>query len=374
MAKVRVGGEPLRIPHWNERQAPNTSLPALSASTLMDAANETLTIVGEVFWEDGGTHDIEDVHWWQQTAGGTVNYTVEMGLADPEPAAGPPGRFDGTLDQSNTHASPGTGAKTTTFGTPRASVAHGSLLALHWRFSAWTSGTFGLRGVLLSGANRVDHQPVFQHFDGTSTYTNQQVAPCITVESSDGYIGHIAGGYPRLSGLNAETIDSATAIRRIALEFTVPGNQWAGGIGAFISNTSGGDFHLVLYEGTTELYRKVFDSNQWRGNSEAQIARGMCADIALTVGAGTYRVSLEPQNTNDVVIVTLDTSTASHWDSFAPNMAYNTHDGSAWSGSPTTTRRPYMYYAIAAHDDGSGGGGGGSSMLVHPGMAGGLRG
>lgn len=373
MAKVRTRGKPQPAIGWPLGSFPNASNPSMAGPTnAMDSSADLYSITDCIVWEDGGTHDIRYVHWRCQVAGGSPNYTVEIGLADPTNASGPPARWDGTLDQSGTQANPTAATNyTTTLGTDRTGVADGTLLCLVFQFSAYVQGTFGPAAMSTSASSRNDLGLSFVHFDGVSTYSLLGNAPLITFESPDGYFGHFAQGLPRLSALTSQNFNNS-GTRRVALEFVADAKEWAHLIAFFVTVASGADFDLVLYEGTstsapTEKVRLAVDSTQIHSNGAARWIEKMVTEQQLTDGE-TYRLALEPSTANNVSVYYIDVSTAAHKNSLAPGCSWVTHDGTNWS-SPTTTRVPLSYYGRSAIEDGAGGGGG---LLRHPGMAGGM--
>lgn len=361
MAKSRLSGVPARRPGWTT-YIDVANAPATINPTVIDAANERHILYGLVQWSDGGTHDIASVHWRCGTAGGTVNYTLRVSLRDPDFTTSTPGRDDGVVDQFATHVNPTAATNfTSTLDSARAGVAHGDYLCVVFDFSAWTSGTFAPTCYQMGTNTRKAWVPGVSHFDGVSTYTEQSAVPMITFEASDGTIGQFFGGLPR-GTITTLSFNNTSAQRRVALEFSVGHNLWAG-VMAFMANNWGttyAPFSLHFMQGATDLFTKAFDPQVMHSVNASRFAEAPFADIALTSG-NTYRVAIEPTSNVNIQVQYLDVSTASHLDTLAPNHAYATYDGSSWA-APTTTRIPFAFWGIAAVEDGAGGGGGGAGV------------
>lgn len=354
MAKVRQPGAPLPRPYFPEYV---TTGPLLGGSTALDSSGDRVYAIGRVRWSDGGSHDLRTIHWRSGNAT-SPSFTLRVGCADVDATAGPPGRDDGTLDQSGTHVDPaGNTNFSTTLSADRASVATGTLLAIRWDFSAYTSGSIAVSGMSFGSQPLHAH---ITHFDGTSTYTLvSNLIPHLTLEAADGTFGVFADCFPRASAaVGSVAFNSGSTDDEVGMEFTVPFSCWAGEVGFLVNPAASADFDIVLYQATTPVASASFDANTLSVAASARWAIANFADVALTVGQ-TYRLTMKPTTANNVTINYIDVSAAGHLDAFADAVAYVTADGGTFA-SPTATRLPFCYVGLSAFD----GGGGGATRLV----------
>jgi len=354
MAKTRRINLPITRDRWPRYMVQN-GVPTIQGSAAnISAAGDRYTIVGHVEWADGGSHDLRTIHF--RTGGATAaTLTLRVGPRDVDLANGPPARDDGTPDQVATQANPS--ANTTyslTLDADR-TLAHGALIALTWDCSAYTSGNVNIAGIGQQTGNP-GHRPVIAMFDDPTWAVAAQLG-MVTIEAADGTFGIIADCMPRVSAVNTHTFNSGSAADEIGIEFTVPGPVWVDGASFFVTTVAGGDFDVVLYEGTTALATVTVDANTWNADAATRWCHVRFAEQALTAG-NTYRLVVKPGGTN-VTIYSLDVTAAGHLAAFAGSSKYvDRVDAGSWN-SPTATRLPFCFIDISAIDDGAGAGGGG---------------
>lgn len=221
MAQTRWTGAGMRWPKLTMSPALERAAPALQSTPIGAASAARMSFMGMMEWADGGTHDISVVHFRMNAS--TLSGTLRVYLADASTSAGPPGRDDGTPDQSATQVNP-TGATnySLTLGATR-TVAQGTLFCCVFDYSAYTSGNAQLSTLTVMNSADWMHRPVVTVFDGTATYTVQGVMPVITFEASDGTFGQFQETFPRLSAaVTAVAINTGTTPDEAALAFTVP--------------------------------------------------------------------------------------------------------------------------------------------------------
>lgn len=362
MAKTRIGAAPAPIPNWPYQVGNNTSAYSITATSNLDSSGDKIMMTGVMMWADGATHSCDTLYW--RTSGSTISGTVRISLRNTDTTAGPPARDDTGVDENATHVNPAANTNFTSALSAARSIAHGELITVTWDFSAYTSGTMSIRSWSMSATNRHPLLPQAVHFDGTSTYTLQSMLPMITFEADDGTFGQFYQSFPATAATNvtAVALTSSSNPRRVALEFTVNENRWAGSLGFQVQPADAtANFKLSLYEGTTELTSVTVDANTVHTSNSGRWIDVLIADQALVSGQ-TYRVAVEALTAATVSVYYFDVVAAGHLDAFANNMAYNTHDGSVW-GTATTTRLPIAYYGLSAIEDGAAGASGPAHII-----------
>jgi hypothetical protein len=127
----------------------------------------------------------------------------------------------------------------------------------------------------------------------------------------------------------------------------------------------------VLYDGTSPLCTISIDPDtNTKGSSSFR--RSVIFDAQYTLTAGNpYRLILKPTSTSAISLVSFDVASAGYLAAFAGGTAIqHTERTDGGSFSQTSTRRSFMGFHISAIQTDPGGG----ALLVHPGMAGGMRG
>jgi hypothetical protein len=361
MAKVRVSGRATRVPTWPMQLMANSSTPSLLNTTTVDNTSKRVILSGHVWWEDGAEHDIAVIHWRVGAASGS-SYTLRVSLRDTDLTAGPPGRDDGTVDQSATHTTGITStAKISSTLDAARTTAHGDLLSVVWDLTAVAASSFSVSGLQVPIANdRIPLLPAATFFDG-STFSTMSTVPHITLEASDGAFGTMS--MPRPDTITSVALTSSSNPRRVALEFTVPSDQWLGALAFLVSPASGGDFKLSLYDGSTEIVSRTIDANTWHTNAVRWVELPV-PDQPLVVGT-TYRIAIEATTANAVTVYTWDVTDAPHLGPITGGRcAYTPHDGTSW-GSVVTTRVPLAAWGMTAIETGGGSGGYSRARVVN---------
>lgn len=349
--------------------------PAASPSTAtgltIDATGEKAAFVGRVT----KTGNIRKAHFWISSLTKAGGSAWTFSLQDVDLANGPPMRPDGTQDQAAavSNASAAVGWYTTPDLSADRAVTRGDRLACVLEYDGagrLGADTLTLGGIRVSGgsAAHTGHQSGSVLF--TASWAIQAGFPAILLEYDDGTFGTLDNGWPVLNYTNVGAWNSGSTPDEYACKFTVPvpckiDALWVLGI------DPDNDFDLVLYEGTTALETLPVDASTVQSATQID---GPCrvplsSERTLAVST-TYYVAVKPGASN-VNAVYFAVSAAGHLAVFPGGTActYATRvDAGAWS--ETTTRRFLAGVCLSAFDDGASAGG----MIVHPGMAGGMRG
>lgn len=359
MAKSRLAGEPMRRPSWSFYGRHNAAQ-ALATQGLMNSSGDRTAYMGHMIWSDGGSHDAHIIHF-RVGSSSSPSFTLRVSLQDVNTAAGPPGQPDGTVDQSATQVNPTATTYGLTLDADR-TMATGALIAVVFDFSAYTSGSMRMGMVASHASGSLDQYPTTAFFDG-ATWTAEEGIATITIEAADGTMGHLEAFYPRFTAVNVHTYNSGSATSdEYAMAFTVAAPMWACSMGAYILTAAGGDFSLILYEGTTAKATVAIDASTWRVDASRGWVEVSFPDVALTVG-NTYYVSVLPTTANNVAVYSLDVSAAGHLTGWAGTFNYATRiDAGSWA-AVTTTRILQAYIGICAVDDAAGGSGGGGPLI-----------
>lgn len=369
MAKSRFS-TPRMAPFWSRQLPPiQNQAPSQGSVGSMAALNAKTVFLGRVMWADGASHDIRSLRW--RAAGAGLTGTLTVSLRDVDTAAGPPGRDDGTADQSTTHTDPASATNfTSTMSADRASVAHGALLACAWEVTAYTSGNLGVVGYALRSNSQAGYPQVSTNLSGS--WASADSLPLVTLVAADGTLGILAGALPQSTGasITTQAFNSGSTPDEYALAFTPSEPTWCGGFDATVLLAgASSDFDVVLYEGTTVLETRTVDAHTPELSGLVNVV-DMFPDVEFDAGT-TYYLSIKPTSANNVTVY-LITITSGDADLIGDGMMLATRtDAGAWTTD--ATRFPLaLSFAIVAADDGAGSGGGG--LLTHPGMSGGMRG
>ena len=150
--------------------------------------------------------------------------------------------------------------------------------------------------------------------------------------------------------------------KRIALSFTVDAPMWGCAGGMVVRAATGGNFDLILYEGTTVKATFPVDSNTLHADAQSNWVDFSFPDVALTVG-NTYYIAVVPTTTALVRVYRYVTPATGQLSAFAGSCRTAIWTDSAW-GTPLATEMPFGYVGISAFDDGAGGGGGVGSRIA----------
>src|SRR3990172_8398967 len=356
------------------------------ANATLDAVGEKSVFIGRENLEGGpGSKTISSAGGKIEFSTGTVTWatagtTLRVGIADVDLANGPPARDDGTHDVykdwvQGTDALSGTTWTSFAMATGTKTITHGDLIAVVCEITVRNgSDSVVVQGYDCSAPPGI---PICTKFTGGAWSATANMVPNVIIIFDDGTLGCIAGGTCFDGTSNSTNFNSGSAIDERACIFQVPGPVTVDRLFAFCpSSVAGSDFEIILYStplGTPSVIEAVtVDSNTMTSSNGAPV------EVLLTtvrqLSANTdYAVAIRPTTTNNVRL-NHGTFSNANYRKFYPggtNTRLGTRADQTGAFTETTTQVPFCGVGISAIDDGAGGAGG---LLVHPGMAGGMRG
>jgi hypothetical protein len=241
-------------------------------SSVIDAANEAVILIGRIQTSDGGSHTIDTTGssslQWQT---GSVTFsststTVKVGLAAVDTANGPPGRAVNvsnviTFDVSRTMTGGGGGITAFAWQThvPDAgskTIANGDLVAFAVQMTArGGSDSVTVNALLL---NNPMNRPLVTQF--TTVYSAIASAPNAVISFSDGALGFFYGGFV-FRTISTTTFNSGSTPNERGQLFQLPFPCRVRGCYVFAQlGTTNADLDLILYSdplGTPVAQRTV---------------------------------------------------------------------------------------------------------------------
>lgn len=252
MAFVAFDGSPLNFIGWNILDSQTAS-----AGTV-DATNESVAMIGHLYWEDGGTHTVDTTGssslQWRTNAvtnanGGT---TTKVGLADVITTAGPPARANHasdviSFDVAAVFTGGGGGITATAWNTSvpttgTKTIAHNQLVAFAIQMTArgGADSIVVLNTTMLAATNR----PQVTTF-ASGSYSAATAAPNCIVVANDGTIGWLFGSILHSVTASNRTFNNASSPNEYGQLFDLPVGTKVHGIYAMVDPDADGDF--VLY-------------------------------------------------------------------------------------------------------------------------------
>lgn len=342
--------------------------PSFVNSTAIAATGDKLALVGRVWTPNRGAKSIRKVGIRFGSAitkaGGSA---LTLSLQDVDLANGPPGRPDGTQDQTaaiaNATIAANTWVKTGNLSADR-SVNYGDRLAVVIEYDG--SGRLGADSIVISnlsvGASSQAFQTAIQAQSISSVWTaTNSVCVIVVFEFSDGTFGTLMGALP-ISAINTHTFKQDTGT---ADEYSMP-FQLSAPLGVdglyfpFAVAAGTADFSFILYQGTSPVTggTVAIDAHPLQSTSPRYAYVPFSQEIAL-VASTQYYLSLQPtQTTSNVSVYSFDVAEAGHLACHpgGVNFNYATRlDAGSWAAA-TTTRRLIAGLSISSFDDGVGGG------------------
>jgi hypothetical protein len=354
-----------------------------TTSSVIDAAGEQFANCGRVWWADRADTEkvISKVHFRTGTVSGFGGTSAQwrLSLQDVSTSVGPIMQPVGVVDQSFTSEA-ATGPTSSAWNTVTLSstrtVNFGDLLAVVIDYAVF-DGSAVINIVYpanLTTGGRNNHGVAGLY---TGSWAEVSGLMNFLLEFDDGTFGMLFGSLPYTTfntrTFNVDTTDpgsGATLTRgdERGLQFVPEVPMAVDGMWFLCNVTSGGDFSVVLYEGSTAMTggTVAVDAN---AVGQTSTLRWMYIPFggALTLStANTYRLVLKPTTTNNATLHTLTLGAAGYRTVYGgTNIAGNARvDGGAWL-TADTTEIPIMMLSVSAVDDGAGGGG--LAQLVGPG-------
>jgi hypothetical protein len=211
-----------------------------------------------------------------------------------------------------------------------------------------------------TGVSASTRFPYSTTFNG-ATWSKQTAFSVFAVEYSDGTFDEISQVFP-VTSINAHTFSTAGTPDEHALRFSLPFTARVAGI--WIVADPDGDVDLVLYDGTSALATKTFDTDIRQGTGAGVHYLRFAA--AVTVTANTvYRIGLKPTTPTNIVLYSMDVNSNAIMNQLGggQNFYHSTRvDGGSWTD--VTTRRLFAGLILDGVDVTSGGGGGSAAASV----------
>jgi hypothetical protein len=351
----------------------------------MDAANEAIIMIAEIFNPDGASHTIDttgssSLGWRTGTTtfnnGGT---TVNVGLAAVDASNGPPGRAANaanviTFDVSRSMT--GGGGEVTTAAwqehVPDAgtkTIANGDIVAFCVQMTARGGADSVIAGCTLEPASGAARFPCVTAFTGGS-YTNATSHPNFVITYSDGTRGYPVNGQVVNGGATTVTWNNTSGTKEYGNYFELPVPAKIYGIGAYV--TVSADLDLILYSdplGTPVAQKTTsVDLNQVASAAAGIVYKLFPTPYEVAANAPVAGI-VKPTSASNVSAIHKSVNIAAHQDAdqLGQNCYAVNRDTGAFAAQNSNKDRFGIGLLIGAWDDGAGSGGG---MLVHPGMNG----
>ena len=269
---------------------------AIISSTALTASTHKLTIVGVV--QKSGTISSVSFRLGTVTKGATTQLLVS--LQDVDAANGPPGRPDGTVDQSGTisTATIVTNTYVTATLSSNRTVTVGDLLAVVVEFNTFNSGD----SVPIT-ASQVASQSLMQalvgvsHFNGTAWTLQTTAMPIVGLGYTDATVHSLLGGLP-LTSVTTNSFSSSSSPNDRGIRWVPTATQVVVGLWAMTAESA--DYDLVLYDsGGTALGTASFDATTARDASLRPTQRLFASPVTVTAGA-TYYLTIRPSTTTNL--------------------------------------------------------------------------
>jgi hypothetical protein len=336
-------------------------------SSGIDATGEMYAWIGSVWWPDRSvtSRDIRRARFQFGAVVKAGGSGLTFSLQNLDLTNGPPGRPDGTQDQTAAIAN-GNAAFVTSGYITTADLSADRTVNFGDRFAAVIE--YDGAGRLGSDSFEIRHITTANTGDGPATFlggawARTDAANGIVFEFADGTSGLLLPSGPWASGTIASaSLNTGTTPDEVAMQFTPDFKCKIDGAWVGVNLSSGANFDIVLYEGTTALRTVSFDGNTLK-QTGYQVILAEFAEIELTPST-TYYVALKPTtatNTNFRALTAASAAIAEMWLGGDTVSFASRTDAGAWT--ETDTRRMFAGVRISAIDDGSGGGGGGSGVI-----------
>ena len=279
---------------------------ALLSSTALTASTHKLTMVGVV--QKSGTISSVSFRLGSVTKGATTELLVS--LQDVDTANGPPGRPDGTVDQSGTISNANIVSNTyvtATLGTNR-TVTVGDLLAVVIEFSTFNASD----SVPISTFQVVSQSGVhaligLSHYNGTTWSALATGVPIVGLGYTDGTVNSLLCGLP-LTSVTTNSFNSGSSPNDRGIRWVPTATQVV--LGLWAMTIPSGDYDLVLYDsGGTALGTASLDANTARAASLRPTQRLFASPVTVSAGS-TYYLTIRPSTTTNISAYTFGLNAA----------------------------------------------------------------
>lgn len=383
MADILYGSPHVAYP-ISLRDAANPWAIAAGAATTIDATNEYIDYIGQVWWEDQPA-----AAKTVSSAGGAIvarysgvtfanaGTTMRVGIQDVDLTLGPPARGDGTFDVSADLVG-GTDTITATLETPMEtgtkSIAHGALVAIRFLLVS-RAGADTISLVPIGCNNTINPNiPHVTQNTGTPTFVQSQL-PNVLLKADDGTYGWLVGAGWGESVVES-TFDSASNPDEYGSLVNFPEEKiiWGvGWVGRIIGD--GGSYKAILYTdplGSPSAAREVtIDTDAHSGfGGRAEILNLFSSSIKIAAGTDIF-VALQPQDANgDVavqeIVLGSNAGAGKPWRCEGGVWRKGTRLNASGAVSETTTSRMLVGPVIGGVVPGAGASGGPAVLRSYP--------
>lgn len=314
---------------------------------------------GRIIWSDGGTHNIASISTRYGTnTTGTATFRISL----QDVATTTPAHPDGVVDQSWESATPpASGSWTeTTFASVRPSVAHGTLLAVVWDYSAFTSGSVFAPGYYAVDSSSRDMTAHPMNFNGASWGIpgDSKISP-VVFKSDDA--SPVYGTFQKVFPAKTATqhaYNNTSNPKVHALSYTPLCDQRLNLVRfrAFGASTSA-DFDVVLYDGSGSVLASTSIDADQLTQSPVGTLLTFSVPLIYTLSKNTnYRIGIRPTTANNVTIYSFDLNDAAYRSILkgGSQLAYTSlSSGDVWAAD-TTTRIPLIALELSGFSTGGG--------------------
>lgn len=341
-------------------------------STAIDAANEAVIMVGQVYTSDGGSHTIDtsgssSLGWRCGTATfSNAGTTVKVGLAPVDTANGPSARaantanvidFDvfasftggggGITGNAWQESVPTSGSKT---------VANGDLVAFAIQMTA-RGGTDAVNPNGINGPLTTAGLPTWSTYTGGS-YATPGRLPNAVITFSDGARGYFYGGYVA-SGISSTTWNNTSGTKEYGNLIQLPFPAKAFGI--VCSAAISGDTDAILYSdplGTPSAQKTVSIDLNTVGDSTASVHSVLFASPYSMAANTPYAAILKPTSATNISLSYKTFGATAHQNSESGGNGYAiSRNAGAFASQNSGLDRYSIGLLVGAFDDATGGGG-----------------
>lgn len=344
-------------------------VPVAFGNRTMDAAGESVFMVGYLFWADGSTHTVSSAGGKLTAHCGAVTFNngstnLRVGIQDTSS-----GLEDGTFDvlddlTGGTDTITANALNTFSFSSGSKSIAHRALVAVGFEMTA-RGGADSV--TVRSIANTGSAFPYTSQDTGSGPARNSALTEMV-IEADDGTIGWLLG-CPIPFTDDTITLSDTTTPDEVALIFQLPFPARVRDVVAYISPQSGDTLDLKLYTdplGTPSAQRTVtidpvvtvqsatLNPLHASFSSDYDLAAGTLYAFGIRATGSSFSLSRLTLADADHRAATL---LGTHW-------RYGSRSDSSGAFTESTTMLPRLGLYLQALDDAVSEGGGGSGLTV----------
>lgn len=337
--------------------------------TTMDAAGESTAYIGQLQWEDGGSHTVSSaggkIHWMPPVSATFANAgtTIRIGIQDVVLTTGiEDGSFDVYKDLvGGTDPIAGAAPIATAMANGTKTIANNDIIAVVIEMTS----RGGADAVAPGRVSSLGTLPYCTVDTGSGPGKNAS-APLCMVEADDGALGIFYAAITIPCGISTTSFNNGSAIDEYAIVFEVPVKCVIDALCGFIGEIDSGETgNLLLYTdptGTPTLQRTASIDPDVIGQVAAAVTGIIVPITEYTLEVGTlYAISYQATSAGNRSISRLTTHTNANlrkFSFFGTTLLGGSRADNTGAFSTTSDNWPNLGFLIKELDDGSGGGGG----------------